>query len=477
MRTIAQWQTYIQGLIKAVYPSADFYPGSVFDTIVLIMSYLLNYVTKVLEYFKNQAWIVTADLPYLIHKANDFGVTVSSGTKAVGTVTFSRVTSSGDVTIPKGTKISVSAQLGSVQFATTETVVITDGSTEVDSDIEAVLAGDEGNVEPLTIRYFVDVIAGVDAVTNESGTSGGVDADNTETLRNKLLYFIQNLSRGTIGALDYRAGVVTGVSSVHIEENPTGLLVYNSDDPKAVYTGTWTTVTDTDYYWGEAKYTETPTDYVEFTFSGEESIMPVFGGVDVASEVEVFLDNVSQGTYSVESEATVIDGDVITCSTAKHVLKIVLNSGKMIIDSFEGLTDNIRYGVVNVFIDDGSGSASWTLLGSVKTALEDWRACGIRHLVKRCEIELIDLEVEIKFAPSVDKVRCKSQIASDIAEYMTTIPAGEVIYINNLYGYINNQVFNGRYQVVTSTITSPTTDTYLEPYTIARLNTITFTEI
>jgi len=477
MRTIAQWQTYIQGLIKTVYPSADFYPGSVFDTIVLIMAYLLNYVTRVLEYFKNQAWIVTADLPYLIHKANDFGVTVSSGEKAIGEVTFSRTTSSGDVTIPIATKISTSPQLGSVQFKTTEVVVITDGNTEVDCDVEAVLAGDEGNTEPLTIRYFVDVIAGVDAVTNDSATSGGIDADNTETLRNKLLYFIQNLSRGTMDAIKYRAGIVTGVSSVHVEENPTGLFVYNSDDPKAVYSGTWTSIPDTDYYWGEAKYTETATDYVEFTFAGEESITPIFGGVDVASEIEVFLDGVSQGTYNMESDSPTLDGDTITCTAVKHVLKIVLNSGKLIIDSFEGMTDDIRYGVVNVFIDDGSGSASWTLLGTVATAVEDWRVCGVRHLIKRCEIELIDLVVEIKFAPSVDKTRCKSQITSDIAEYLTTIPAGDIIYINNLYGYINNQVFSGRYQVVTSNIASPTTDTDLEPHTIARLDTITFSEI
>jgi hypothetical protein len=254
-------------------------------------------------------------------------------------------------------------------------------------------------------------------------------------------------------------------------------MVYNSDDEKATYYGTWTTLTDSDYYWGEAKYTETATDYMEFEFSGEESIQVVFGGTDVYSEVEVYLDSVLQKTYNIEASLATIESDVMTTSTAKHTLKIVLNSGKLIVDSFKGTTTANRDGVIDVFIDDGSGTASWTILDNVKTALEDWRACGIRYNIKRCEIELIDLSIQLLINSSVDKARLKSQISSDIAEYFTTINAGELVYINNIYTYINSQTYGGRKQVLTSIITSPTENVQLEPHTIARLGTITYTEI
>ncbi len=482
MRTISEWKTYIQGKLNALlvadgYPAADFYDGSAIDTMTLLMSYLTNYTEKAIEYYKDQAWIISADYPYLVKKATDFNITVDTGSKATGIVTFSRETNTGDVTIPLGTKVAVSVSLGSLQFVTTEEVTIYDGDYSADADIEALLVGSEYNVEPTTIRYFVDVIAGVDSVSNSSATSGGTDGDDTESLRNKILLYIQNLSRGTTDAITYRAGIVSGVSSVYVEERPTGEMVYNSDDPKATYYGTWTTVTDADYYWGEAKYTETATDYVEFVFTGEESIQVVFGGVDVASEIEVYIDDVLQETYNTESELVTLDSDVFTTTSTKHTLKILLNSGKLIVDCFKGTTTADRDGVINIFIDDGSGTSSWTLLEAVKTAIEDWRGCGIRYNIKRCEIELIDITIQIKINSSVDKARLKSQIASDIAEYFTTIKAGGIIYVNNLYSYINSQYYNDRQQVITSIITTPTADIQLDPYTIPRLNTITFEEI
>ena len=73
MRTITEWKTYIQGKLNALlvadgYPAADFYDGSAIDTITLIMSYLTNYTEKAIEYYKDQAWIISADYPYLVKK-------------------------------------------------------------------------------------------------------------------------------------------------------------------------------------------------------------------------------------------------------------------------------------------------------------------------------------------------------------------------------------------------------------------------
>ncbi|MFA5154360.1 MAG: baseplate J/gp47 family protein, partial [Clostridia bacterium] len=185
MRTLTDWQTYIQGKINTLlgtsgYPSADFYAGSVIDTITLMMAYLTNFTEKSIEYYKNQAWIVTADLPYLSLKAVDFGVTVDTGSKSTGTCTFSRETNTGDVTIPSGTKVAVSVELGSLQFQTTAVGTISDGDYSVDIAVESVLVGSDKNVEPTTIRYFVDAVAGVDSVENATATSGGTDGDTTE---------------------------------------------------------------------------------------------------------------------------------------------------------------------------------------------------------------------------------------------------------------------------------------------------------
>lgn len=483
MKPISEWQVYFQTLINnaltaAGFTNFDFLPGSVMDTLTLIWAYMANYVQGAVWYFKDQAWIHTADLPYLKRKALDFNVTVDEGTKATGEVTFSRTVTTGSVTVVIGTQIMCSPEFYSgIIFVTTEEGIMGNGVGSVTVDVEAIAVGEKYNVEPGTIRHIVVPIVGVDAVTNNSATSGGTDGDDTLSLRDKLESEIQNLSRATLTAVEYRAKTVTGVNSVHIEERPTGEVIYDETDPDVVYTGTWSNLTSVYYLYGGAKTTSTPNDYVEFTFQNEGSVIPVFVGEASESICQIYIDGVSQGTYNTQSAQASFDGDTYTTTTAKHVIKIKLISGSLTIDGFKCSNTAHRDAVLNVFIDDGSGTASWTLLALVRTELENWRAAGIRYFIRRCELDTLDLTIYVKWLSSANKDLCKMQITSDLSEYLTTIKAGGTIYINNLYAFVNYQDVKGQTQVETSIITVPAANTVLDHDTIVRIGTVTFLEL
>lgn len=136
-------------------------------------------------------------------------------TKAIGTVTFSRVGTSGTISIPIGTKVKTA---GGVIFTTTAATSITPASPQQisghgvgrDAAPVAVIAdeaGSSGRVAANTIVKFVSKPTGVDEVTNQSAlTNGGLDKESDDDFRNRLRQYIAGLARSTVSALE--AGVI-----------------------------------------------------------------------------------------------------------------------------------------------------------------------------------------------------------------------------------------------------------------------------
>lgn len=68
-----------------------------------------------------------------------------------------------------------------IQFKATESVNL-DGSVKVNINIEAVVAGAEGNVPANTIKYMPVSIPGITSIKNLEPTAGGYDAESDEDL-------------------------------------------------------------------------------------------------------------------------------------------------------------------------------------------------------------------------------------------------------------------------------------------------------
>lgn len=125
-------------------------------------------------YRANFAQTTWAD--YLDMRAAEHGVYRRAANKAIGTLTVT-----GNGIIPAG---SIFATEKGTRFISTSEVVVQDSAT---IEIEAQKAGVEGNVAANTITKIPLSIPGIESCMNDSETYDGYDAEDDETLRQRLL--------------------------------------------------------------------------------------------------------------------------------------------------------------------------------------------------------------------------------------------------------------------------------------------------
>lgn len=161
-------------------------------------------------------------------------ITRNGASKATGEVVFTRTGTTGTVNIPIGTKVKTD---DGEEFTTTVAGIITPASPEQiagngvgrDSNLVAVVAaspGSSGNVASDTIVKFSAKPAGVDEVTNPSGTLYGAGKETDDAFRARIKAYIASLPRCTVDGLE---SAVLGAT-----DDTTGasiLFAYASENP------------------------------------------------------------------------------------------------------------------------------------------------------------------------------------------------------------------------------------------------------
>jgi uncharacterized phage protein gp47/JayE len=144
------------------------------------------------------------ELEFLKERAFDFAR--KTGTKASGSVVFSRTSSSGDVTIPTGTKLKTNSGL---RFVTQEDGLIANGFTSSSAvDVIAEDVGKAYNVASSTVVIIEEDISGVDSVTNSNPMVNGVDVESDYAYHSRFQAYMEGLGKANI------AGLVAGALSV-----------------------------------------------------------------------------------------------------------------------------------------------------------------------------------------------------------------------------------------------------------------------
>jgi uncharacterized phage protein gp47/JayE len=145
-----------------------------------------------------------------------FGFDRKEGVTSKGEVTFGRTGTTGDITIPIGTKVKTPAGL---QYVTTEVGTISNGnSTSNATDIEAEEVGTSYNVPSASITVLVDDIDGVETVTNGNATTGGVDIETEYQYKQRFQAYIEGLAGSNIAGLITGALSVDGITSASVTE-------------------------------------------------------------------------------------------------------------------------------------------------------------------------------------------------------------------------------------------------------------------
>lgn len=150
-------------------------------------------------------------------------------TPAIGTVTFSRPnTDNGNVLIPAGTivKTDKDANGEEQRFATLSDVTMT--GLSINASVQAVVAGDDGNVNADTVINIEDALTDPTVeVTNALAFAGGDneydDAEYREFIRNR----IEIIRGATKAAIEAAANLVPGVEIAIAMENLKTVIEWN----------------------------------------------------------------------------------------------------------------------------------------------------------------------------------------------------------------------------------------------------------
>lgn len=187
-----------------------------------------------LDWVSRQAIPDTAEAEWLERWAAVWGLSRKAAEYATGNVTFTGTNGS---TIPAGTVVQ---RQDGLQYVTLADGTIATGTATV--AVEAVDAGDDGNLDAASSVFLVSPITGVQstATVATGGLTGGLDTESDDRLRDRLLLRIRNPPQGG-SASDYEqwALEVSGVTRVWVTENGLGagtVLVHfvRDDDPSII---------------------------------------------------------------------------------------------------------------------------------------------------------------------------------------------------------------------------------------------------
>lgn len=205
-----QYHEILQRTLDRIPDYIDKSEGSYIWDAVAPVSYEHAKQASFLMFVIMQAFALHAHGEWLDHMAGDFGISRAPAVPATVELLF---TGNPGGEIPAGTKVAV--QSTSIMFETDERAVIgIDGTALVSAT--CLNPGEEGNVPNDVVNLLVDFVPVVSSVTNPAPSTGGVDAEDDETLRNRILFFKRNPERGGTET-DYQrwALSVGGVQAAH----------------------------------------------------------------------------------------------------------------------------------------------------------------------------------------------------------------------------------------------------------------------
>jgi uncharacterized phage protein gp47/JayE len=210
--TLKDYSTFVKNMVEYVIANqstvSDLSPGSVLRSIIEALGLSLEEITTGTYLgFKRQFDTLPSDIYNFIKKA---------GLQASGHVVFSRTGTTGDVTIPVGTKVATSSGL---IFITSAVGTIANGNTASGSIVVAAeKVGTVYNVLASTVIVMTDSVTGVESVTNANAMVGGIDVESDYSFKSRFQAYIEGLAGSNLAGLKAGALSVNGITSASVVE-------------------------------------------------------------------------------------------------------------------------------------------------------------------------------------------------------------------------------------------------------------------
>ncbi|GAB0116890.1 baseplate J/gp47 family protein [Acidisoma sp. 7E03] len=234
--SLRNFTTLVEQSAAAVQASAaqllDFTPGSVLRAILEANAGLGLWMQWLILQVLQSTRLATSSGADADSFGADFGFSRLPAVAATGDATFSRFTPGQSALVPSGTRIATAD--GATDFivtadaqhaawnATLDGYQLGAGLASVTVPVLAVAPGSGGNLLPGTISLITSTLPGIDAVTNATATSGGLDAESDASFRSRFQSFIDSRSRATVQAVRYAVTSLRQGISCSLQENTDG---------------------------------------------------------------------------------------------------------------------------------------------------------------------------------------------------------------------------------------------------------------
>lgn len=250
-----------------------------------------------------------------------FGFGRLQGRRATGIVRMEMVTvATQPVQVPKGSQFSVrGAGAGgtNLNFVSTQSAVITEGSYSTDVPVQCALVGSVGNVPPGSITSLSSTL-GATSVTNLTAMSGGIDPETDDELRAR---FRSTFLRNIAGTEDFYRALCLQNSNVSQVAVYGPMNLYRTQAEVASSTTQMEVSSNVKYVWPRS-----------------EQIFK-----DLATEDEVFYQNGSDYTFLYQSQPVftrVDSGDLEPGSIVDVEFEYTTRSSRN--DPVNGITNKVE---------------------------------------------------------------------------------------------------------------------------------------
>lgn len=376
----------------------DFNIGSVLNSVLFTFSNSLGSLYSTAQNIFNAAFVSTATGDDLDRKVADFTLERKLATVSTGTVTFFRTSAANiDYIIPNNTTVITQTigELIPIEFRTTSVGTIF--SQIVDEENTYLTGIDEYDFNRRLVSSIITVTGTI------SGSAGQTFIKNTDYELYKgdsTQHSIKWISggnkpdNGTVFYTSYRPLSV----DISIQSRETGTVGNVSANTITVVPTPPAGVDGVNNYTATSGGTDTETD------------------ADLRERVPLFLSTLARATKdALRGRALDVTG-VVSASVSEP---------------------DFPTGLVDLIIDDGSGTATDTLIRSVRDAIdgtengsesdtvEAYRAAGIWVNVTAPNVRTINVEAEVYVNTGINENTVRSNITSNITSYLSGLGAGE----------------------------------------------------
>jgi len=388
---------------------------------------------------------------------NSFNFPLLPAKQATGIVRFSRSTPAGvDYPIPAGTTVITEATdlQSSVSYHTLEDATLLTGDTFVDVEVICEVEGAVGNVEANKIIIMTSAPAGIENVTNSNKFSTGRDEETEDARKTRFQNYIDNLSRATLPALEYGAKTVPDVIDAIAVETP-NCSCFAYDDSTDIYTDNSfeanmptgipfyalsvpANIDDSMYIGADSHF-----DAIRFDMSvvrvGSALVWEYFDGSAWQSLATTddtnFLanDGIVSFTMPTDWKMTIING------VKKFWIRLrVTSAGISQVPKIFMITLPPFQGIIYIIAYDSTMTASPALISEITQAIENYRASGIKVVVKPPVVTNLNITITLTIAPDANITVIKDTVKQSISDWLTEFTLDRDLILSELVQYIEN---------------------------------------